>query len=204
MVRAEHILIAELCLLAAGAAWLGMGVAALPPASPAPPAAAAPAGTAALAEPVDQSGLHAFVAACAAADGAAIPRLQELAASPDAAVAGNAIRALGRLKAADRVPGLAALLADGRPRVRHEAIAALGNSGNPDSARLLEPMLYGEDGQGRMLAIQSLVQLGATDALQRLAADPATDPGTRQFLRAATRPLRVPRLLATTAGVEQH
>jgi hypothetical protein len=191
VVRVEHFLTSSVCLLVAGTAWLGMGVVEPPPA-PRPSLAT---------EPVDQPGLRQFVAACAAADTAAIPRLQELAGSPDPAVAGNAVAALGRLQAADRDPAVAALLRDDRARVRHEAIAALGNSADPDSARLLEPLLYGDDRQGRFLAIRSLARLGATDALRRLAADPRTDHETRAFVRASTRPLRVPKLLATTAGV---
>jgi hypothetical protein len=184
-------------LLAAGTLWLGMAVVA-----PTSETAPAPHGPGLAAEPGDQPGLHQFVAECAVADAAAIPRLQELAASRDPAVAGNAIRALGRLLAADGVPAMAPLLRDDRPRVRHEAIAALGNSGNPDAARLLEPLLNGDDHQARLLAIQSLVQLGTSGALQRLVADPTTDPGTRAFVRAASRPVRTPRLLASTAGVE--
>ena len=191
----RHLLRTGCCVLAAVSAWLGMS-ASPPPPPPASPAELAPAIAA------EQSGLHQFVVTCALAGTASIPELQELAKSPDPALAGNAIRALGRLQAADDLPDIAGLLRDPRPRVRHEAIAALGQSGNQDAARWLQPLLYGGDGQARLLAIQSLVQLGADSELRRLAADPATEPGTRAFLRAATRPLGVPRLMSTTAGIQ--
>lgn len=196
---AEPLRKAGLCLLAAGSAWLVLSLA-----EPVPPALPAQTQPDPYAEPGDRPGLRRLMAACAAADEAAIPRLQKLGASPDPAVAGNAIRALGRLQAADGDPAIVAMLRDERPRVRHEAIVALGASGNPASIPLLEPLLQGRDHQGRLLAIQALAQLGATEVLQRLVADPATDAGTRSFVRAASQPVHVPRLLASTAGIESR
>jgi len=195
---AEHLLLTGCLLMAAAVACLGMGAVELALPEEAAPLRPGPPGLQRL--PADQPGLQQFVAACAAADSAAIPRLQELAASADPAVAGNAVRALGRLQALD-VAAVAGALRDARPRVRHEAIAALGQSGNAAAAPLLLPLLASGDGQARLLAISALAQLGATDALRRLVEDPATDPATRAFARAASRPLRVPRLLATTAGL---
>ncbi|MGE3172515.1 MAG: HEAT repeat domain-containing protein [Planctomycetota bacterium] len=192
---ADPLVAGGLVALVAAATWFVPGAAEeRPPADPAPPVV--------LAAPTDAAELRRFVAGCEAADANALPRLRELVASPDPVVAGNAVRALGRLQPDGSEATFAALLHDPRPRVRAEAIAALGAGGDPGAARLLEPLVRVDDRQVRLLAIQALAQLGATDALQRVAADPGAAAETRAFARAASRPVRVPRLLASTVGGE--
>ena len=192
------------CLCAAGIAWLLMAA----PAVPARPSVATPDAMQsrlyADRVPAAQADLQSLVAACRSADATDAARLRELAASPDPAVAGNAIAALGRLHEVHKDPALLQKLQDPRPRVRHEVIAALGGCGDPAAARLLVPLLTGKDDQARMLAIQGLAQLGVTDPLDRLLQDPGLTPATRTFVQSARAPVRVPRLLATTGGLEAH
>lgn len=186
--------------LCAGAMLLLLAV---PSAPPAPAKGfAAPLSPLADARPrAQQTGVAALVAACSTATAADLSRLRLLAASEDPLVAGNAIRALGRMRAVHQDEQLLQRLDDAAPRVRHELIAALGQCGDATAARWLEPRLYEQDQQARYLAIQALLQLHATGALQRLLQDPRTDASTRAFAQAAAAPLGVPSLLATTAGL---
>jgi HEAT repeat protein len=67
---------------------------------------------------------------------------------------------------------------------------------------LLIPILEGRDRQARLLAISALGQLGATDVLTPLLEAPSTDATTRAFVQEALRPVSVPSLLSTTAGLK--
>ena len=151
-------------------------------------------------KPATQAELPQLVDACAAAGVDDIVQLKELAASADPAVAGNALFALGRLGAVHDDTDLTALLRDSRPRVRHEVLVALGSSGDPGAAPLLETALFGEDRTAHLLAVQGLVQLGATRALDKLVADRRADEQTRRIARAQG-PVATPRILASTSGL---
>jgi HEAT repeat protein len=186
--------------LFAGAMLLLLAVPSMPPA-PARAVAIAATPLASAAPRTRPSEVAALVAACSAATAAELSRLRQLAASGDPLVAGNAIRALGRMRAVHQDGALLQRLGDPAPRVRHELIAALGQCGDPTAVRRLEPLLYAKDQQSRYLAIQALVQLHASEPLQRLLQNPGTDASTRAFAQAAGAPLGVPSLLATTASL---
>jgi len=106
----------------------------------------------------------------------------------DPLITGNAIRALGRLRAFLGDPGLTALLHDARLRVRQEAVVALGESGDPSAVGLLAPLINKEDRALRPLVIQALGRLGGNRARQLLEgvlSDPEATPTEHAFARAA-------------------
>jgi hypothetical protein len=185
-------------LAAMAVALLGMAMASggEEPSGPAP-AARFPGPT-----PAKQSEVAAFVAACGATTDGDRAGLRELAQREDPLVAGNAIRALGRLRAVHSDRELVAMLHDRRPRVRGEVVLALGDCGEPAMAAQLQPLLGDSDQGTAMLAVQALVHLGATAPVAALAGDPAAPPQLRQFASAALGTGRVRPMLATTAGLE--
>jgi HEAT repeat protein len=98
-----------------------------------------------------------------------IASLTHMAArSGDPLVAGNAIRALGRLNAFADNPELVALIDDSRLRVRQETVVALGLSGNAEMVDRLLPVLEERENGLRHLAIQALGRLGGPIARQKL------------------------------------
>lgn len=100
-------------------------------------------------------------------------------------VAGNAVRALGRLRAVAGDAALVELIADPRPRLRQETVLALGRSGDPAAVDVLAPLLEGEGADLRTLAIQALGELRCDRAWTVLAAHAPADDQERVFLRAA-------------------
>ncbi|HZN37766.1 MAG TPA: HEAT repeat domain-containing protein [Planctomycetota bacterium] len=125
---------------------------------------------------------------CASADRGAAPDLRRVALSAgDPLIAGNALRALGRLQlvACDRQ--LCALLADPRPRVRQEAVIAMGRSGEPTAVAAIAPLLQ-DDPTLRSLAIEALGRLGGSQAralLEQIVSDPRSTPTDAAFARPA-------------------
>ncbi len=101
--------------------------------------------------------------------------------STDPLVAGNAVRALGRLRAVGDDPELSSLLQDARPRVREEMVVAIGASDDSGAVELLLPLLLEPDGNLRALAMDALGRLGgararaALDAIARDDGAPAAD-----------------------------
>lgn len=126
---------------------------------------------------------------CRSAGTSEIPDLRRAAlASEDPLVAGNALRALGRLGAVAHDPQLVALLHDGRLRVRQEVVVALGRSGDPRVVSHLEPLLADGEPELRSLVIQALGRIGGNRARALLRAcqdDPAATSVERAFARAA-------------------
>lgn len=171
--------------------WLGPSPAATGPATAAevavalPPAALRPTGT----EP--ETGVHTpaelreVVGRLRSSQDAAALRRAALRA-PDPLVAGNAVRALGRLRA-EFDPELLALLDDPRPRMRQELVLALGECRREVAVASLERVLTGSDAQLRLLAIQALGRHGSPAARAALAAFAAhaETPVERAFLRVA-------------------
>jgi HEAT repeat protein len=136
--------------------------------------------------------LRRFVRLAGAADASAAPELRRLALeSPDPLVSGNAIRALGRLGRAGPADGLGALLADPRPRVRQEAVVALGASRDPAAVPLLEPLARdAADPTLRALALQALGRIGDQRARRHresVLQDPRANETDRAFAKAALR-----------------
>jgi HEAT repeat protein len=84
--------------------------------------------------------------------------------STDPLVAGNAVRALGRLKMVAGDEELVGLLIDERPRVRQEIIVALGKSGWRASVPRLARLVRDDDRTVRLLAIQAIRELGGREA----------------------------------------
>lgn len=99
----------------------------------------------------------------------------------------HALRALGRMKALVEDDALLKLLHDGRPRVRHELVLALGDGG-PEAVPVLEPLLTHKDRKTRLLAIQALGKAGGPRAkriVEAIAASEVAGPEERAFARAA-------------------
>jgi hypothetical protein len=93
------------------------------------------------------------------------PALRRLAlTAEDPVCAGNAVRALGRLRAVAGDPDLVGLLDDPRPNVRDQLILALGSSGRPEAIELLEPLLRASDRKVRILATQAVGDIGGPRA----------------------------------------
>ena len=101
---------------------------------------------------------------CEEADASSVPALRSAVASGDPLVAGNALRALGRLGALDAGTTVA-LLEDPRSRVRQEAVLCLGSVGGPVAIEALARIVEGEDPELRPLAIRSLREIGSEGAL---------------------------------------
>lgn len=113
--------------------------------------------------------------------------------SSDPLVAGNAVRALGRLGAVAGEVDLLRLLSDRRPRVRQEIVMALGASGDPRVLDDLAPMLVAEDPSIRTLAIQAIGRIGsprARELLTEACQDADRTDVERVFLRNALTRLR--------------
>jgi hypothetical protein len=108
--------------------------------------------------------------------------------SPDPLVAGNALRALGRLGAVARDSELVALVRDPRPRVRQEVVLALGASGYTPVVEDLAPLLERDDLVLRPLVLQALGWLAGARAgalLESVLRDRAATEVDRAFARQA-------------------
>lgn len=115
--------------------------------------------------------------------------------SPDALVAGNALRALGRLGAVAGDQQILALLDDSRLRVRQELVLALGSSGAASAVSVLTPLLQGSDLEVRPLVVRSLARIGGPEARRALEAlddDPTCTEVERLLVREASRDQPVP------------
>lgn len=126
---------------------------------------------------------------CREAEQASASRLKQAAlTSGDPLVAGNSIRALGRLGLARTSTGIPALLDDPRPRIRQETLIALGKSGDPAALPHLAPLIKSEDATLRALAIQALGRLGGTRArslVEAILSDSTATASDRAFARSA-------------------
>lgn len=123
--------------------------------------------------------------------------------SEDPLVAGNAIRALGRLNALAGDPELVALINDSRLRVRQETVIALGLSGNAEMVDHLLPVLEEEENGLRHLAIQALGRLGGPVARKRLEEvlhDGNATEADRTFARSALDEVDDPRKVSVRPG----
>lgn len=133
--------------------------------------------------------VRAVVHRCREADDSAVAALREAALrAPDPLVAGNAIRALGRLHAVASPPDLLGLLDDPRQRVRQEMIRALGRGGGPDAVGILLDCVASVADEERPLVLAALGELGdhrARDDVARIAADPTRPLIERVFARTA-------------------
>jgi hypothetical protein len=154
------------------------------------------------------AGIRAIVRWCREAGDAEAPRLHALAVtSADPLVAGNALRALGRLERFADDPELLALLHDPRERVQQEAIRAAGGSRCSAAADGIVDSLPALSQTARALAIEALGKLGtstANDALEQLRgraglpelerilidATPASDHECGRVVHPRRRPLR--------------
>jgi HEAT repeat protein len=117
------------------------------------------------------------------------PALVEAALrAEDPLVAGNAARALGRLRSFSSDPDLLDLTSDPRLRVRQDAVIACGLDGGDAAIPCLEQVLVSGDASLRPLALDALGKIGGPIALERLrqvAADPAATEVERVFARSA-------------------
>ena len=133
--------------------------------------------------------LRVVVRFCREAVAADATELRSVAlSSPDPLVAGNALRALGRLGAVAHDPELIALLEDSRPRVRQEVVIALGASGYPPVVEDLAPLLEEDDAVLRPLVLHALGRLGGARAralLESVLRDRETKEVDRAFARQA-------------------
>ena len=106
----------------------------------------------------------------------------------DALVAGNAIKALGRLRLFSADPDLLALIADPRPRVRQDAVAACSLDGRSAAIPGLEKALTTGDAALRPLVLEALGRIGGSAArglLERVAGDSGSSVTDRVFAHAA-------------------
>lgn len=133
--------------------------------------------------------LRSVVRYCREAEHSSEARLKQVAlTSGDPLVAGNSIRALGRLGLARSDTGMADLLNDPRSRIRQEAVIALGRSGDRAAVEQLAPLIRNEDPTLRALAIQALGRLGGTRAqslLESILSDSTSTTIDRAFARSA-------------------
>lgn len=114
--------------------------------------------------------------------------LQAALSSEDPLVAGNAIRALGRLKAFSQDTRLVALLNDPRKRIRQEIVVALGRSQDQRTVDSLLPLLSDEDETLKTLAIQALGRIGgrkARNTIRWVIDNKKTSTKARAFARSA-------------------
>ena len=110
--------------------------------------------------------------------------------SDDALVAGNAAKALGRLKLFSSDPELLALLSDPRPRVRQDAAQACGADGREAAVPALIAASADADAACRTLIVAALGRIGGSEArdfVLRAANDPARSETERVFAREALR-----------------
>ena len=123
------------------------------------------------------------------ADSDDIPALRTMALkSEDPLVAGNAIKALGRMNALSGDKEFFALLDDKRPRIRQEMVTALGLSGDSAAAEKLLPLLESSGPDLRPLVIQALGRICGKPAKERLeiiARNENESPTDRVFARTA-------------------
>lgn len=142
-----------------------------------------------IAEPATQSDVRAMSAYCETASPDDRSSLREIALHGTNALAvGNAVRALGRLKAVSADSELVALLADPRERVRDETILALGASGDGGVVAKLEPLTRSSDPKVRALAMHSLGRLGgerSEAAIRSVLEGASATTADRAFARAA-------------------
>jgi HEAT repeat protein len=118
------------------------------------------------------------------AEASAIDELRAAAGAEDPLVAGNALRALGRLGELDGVR----YLDDPRLRVRQEAVVSLGLSGKTEAVAHLERALSSCEPEVRPLAIQALGRISAPEArslLEGWLATPDASEVERAFARQA-------------------
>jgi hypothetical protein len=97
----------------------------------------------------------------------------------DPRCAGDAIRALGRLRAVADDAELLRLIDDPRPNVRDQVILALGESGRPDAIDVLVPFLHAADPKARILATQAVGSIGGPRADAMLEAIHGSPPDAR-------------------------
>lgn len=108
-------------------------------------------------------------------------------------VAGNAVKALGRLQAFCADAELLALTADGRLRVRQDAVTACGLDGGAAAIPYLEQALATGDASLRPLVLEALGRIGGPMAftlVQGVAADAGTSTTDRVFARVALERMR--------------
>jgi HEAT repeat protein len=141
-----------------------------------------------VAAPRDQQDVGATVEFCDTATAADVPALRDVAlTAPSPLAAGNAVRALGRLRAVAKDADVLALLGDPRERVRDETILALGESRDEAALDLLEPLARAGDEHRRDLAVRAVGRIGGERAravLDRVASDPQAPASAAAFARA--------------------
>ena len=106
----------------------------------------------------------------------------------DPLVAGNAVKALGRLKILASDPTLLDLIADPRRRVRQDAVIACGLDGSDVAIPYLEKAFAKGDASLQPLIIDALGKIGgpaASELIQRIGSDPQASQTDRVFARAA-------------------
>ncbi len=89
-------------------------------------------------------------------------------AGPDAAVALEAVKLAGRIRAADAVPALGQALAHEEPAIRAAAVQALAAAGTPPALEALVRALDDEDRDVRLAAVRVVAQQRHRGALGRL------------------------------------
>lgn len=118
-----------------------------------------------------------------------LPALRDAALNAeDPLVAGNAVKAIGRLGAFNTDAELLALIADPRERVRQDAAMACGLDGRPEAVPHLARVLEEADATLRPLALEALGRIGSAEArelVERVVADPGSSATERVFARAA-------------------
>lgn len=108
--------------------------------------------------------------------------------SADPLVAGNALKALGRLKLLSSDDALLALTADPRQRVRQDAVTACGLDGGAPALVRLEQALATGDATIRPLVLRSLGLIRGEPSrrlIEGVASDPHASETDRAFARAA-------------------
>lgn len=134
------------------------------------------------ATPADVRAVRRF---CRDADTSDLVQLRSMALAADPLVAGNAIAALGRLRAVIEDAQLVELLHDPRQRIRQAVVVALGDSGDPRAVAMLVPALDDRSPELRPLVIRALGRLGAAAPLRELLTDPRGSEPDRIFARTA-------------------
>jgi HEAT repeat protein len=95
--------------------------------------------------------------------------------SESAVVVGESLIALSRLQALTIDDEFKEFLKDPRPRVRNDAIVALGMSGDPHAIEILTGLLDPEQPQVRAVALGALRRIGSAEA-KRIIAEALADP----------------------------
>lgn len=117
------------------------------------------------------------------------PALRDAALhAEDPLVAGNALKALGRMERFSSDTALLAMTRDSRLRVRQDAIQACGLDGRPESIPSLELALADGDESVRPLVLEALGRIGGPAAraiLLRIAEDPLSTTTEHVFARSA-------------------